>query len=152
MLLKFTVAKSGQVSRRTWNETMKAVYATGAEHWFDRFSARHFTVQGARLYGYAPRSKKYTARKRREKHHSNPLVWSGASRVLATIKNIRSTRTGGKAVIAAHGLNRPHRYGKFRMREEMTRLTENETRSIVAMMRKRLEVLLKEAGTKKTKE
>jgi len=152
MLLKFTVAKSGQVSKRTWNETMKAVYATGAEHWFDRFSQRHYTVQGAKLYGYVPRSKKYMERKKREKHHQDPLVWSGASRVLGTIKKIVSTRTGGKAVIAARGLNRPHKYRKFKMSEEVVRLTENETRSIVATMHKRLTVLLKEAGAKKTKE
>lgn len=152
MLLKFTVAKSGQVSKRTWNETMKAVYHTGAEHWFERFSQRHFTAQGARLYGYAPRSKKYMERKKREKHHNHPLVWSGASRVLATIKKIRSTRTGGKAVIAARGLNRPHKYRKFKMSEEAVRLTENETRSIVATMRKRLTALLKEAGKRKNPE
>src|SRR3990172_5870842 len=76
-VLKFTVERSGRVSRKTWNEAMKAVYHSGAEHWHDRFSARHFTAQRARLYGYAPRSKKYLARKQREKGHGDPLVWSG---------------------------------------------------------------------------
>ena len=151
-MLKFTVERSGRVSRKTWNEAMKAVYHSGAEHWHDRFSARHFTAQGARLYGYAPRSKKYLARKRREKGHGDPLVWSGASRTLASIKKVRSTRSGGRAIINAPTLNRPHKHRRFAMRSEMVRLTENETRSIVAAMRKKLDALLKEAAGNKTKE
>lgn len=153
MLLKITVTRSGEVSKKTWNESVKATYYAGAEHWHDKFSARHFTAQGARLYGYTARSWKYVAAKRSQKGHSDPLVWSGASRALATIKKIRATRTWGKAVINAPTLNRMPRKGRrFKMAEEMTRLTENETRSIMAVMRKRLEATLKDAAKKRNKE
>lgn len=152
-MLKFTVTRSGEVSKKTWNEAMKATYYAGAEHWHDRFLARHFTVQGARLYGYARRSRKYAAAKRSQKGHSDPLVWSGDSRDQAKDKKIRSTRTGGKAVVNAPTLNRAPRKGRrFKMSEEVTRRTENETRSIIAVMRKRLEAALKDAAKRKNKE
>lgn len=57
--------------------------------WRDRFRPRHFTEEGARLYGFAKRfgedmprnskdfRKSYVGHKLRAKHHAKPLIWSG---------------------------------------------------------------------------
>jgi hypothetical protein len=96
-------------------------------------------------------AKKYMAAKRRQKGHSDPLVWSGESRGRALAKRIRSTRTWGKATIDAPTLNRMPRKGRrFKMSEEVTRVTDKEFRSMLNHMEKKLTKELQDAGKRKT--
>jgi hypothetical protein len=134
-MIFFSIKYTGEVGKRTWNALLKEAYLAGVGHWHDKFAMRHFTLQGARLYHYEPRSKKYLSRKQKLFGHRLPLVWSGASRTLAAIRDVRSTFRGGKAVIHARGLNRKPRGKKDSMREEMTRVTGNEREGMVGVIR-----------------
>lgn len=149
MIVVEGLKRSGEVTQRVWNKAVKATYHEGAEFWFDRYSQRHFTPEGARMYGYAKRSRKYMDAKQSQKHHQDPLVWSGASRKLATIKQIRSTRNWGKASIAARGLNRRAKGMTYSMAREMVIVSANERRAMFAQMNRKLTSALKEAGRKK---
>lgn len=48
--------------------------------WHKRILPDHFTVEGARRYGYKKRTKNYQKKKARTHHHQKPLVWSGELR------------------------------------------------------------------------
>lgn len=67
--------------------------------WQRVFAPGHFEPSARGKYGYRRRTAKYEARKKREKGHNVPLVWSGDSR--RTVKTrfatptVRKNRKGG---------------------------------------------------------
>ena len=154
-MIKISITKEWHKAfmyKSAWNKAVQEACAAGVEFWQDRFSARHFSAAGAHDYGYDPRSKQYTRAKLKAKGHMIPLVWSGASRELAKIKDIRTGRLSARAVINAPTLNlRPtFRKGprkgqlakKTSMREEMTRVTAKEMDLMVSAADRALERLI----------
>ena len=151
------------LAKRALNKLYKKSFAIAAGVWHTRFHRKHFTHAGAREYRYDPRqgermtrgSKRhrasYTARKERLFGHTLPLVWSGASRKLASIKDVRATSKRGRVVIHARGLNRPRRGGKKSMREEMTTLAVREERTMLDRFARARMVRLSRVRGKRTR-
>lgn len=48
--------------------------------WWHEILPKHFTPKGEHEYEYAKRTVKYAKRKTRQKHHRDPLVWTGKLR------------------------------------------------------------------------
>jgi len=74
-----------------------------------------------------------------------PLVWSGASRTLAQIRDVRGDSKGARAAIHARGLKRKPKNKKTSMREEMLRVTEDEIRTLNAVANKTFDIELRKA-------
>lgn len=132
-----------KVAKRMLNKVYKAAFLSAGLFWHRRYHKKHFTKRGAREYGYSPRQgeglarnsklyrRSYTGRKEAIFGHTLPLVWSGASRTLAAIRDARATAKGVKVPIHAPMLNRRKRgSGKKTMREEMTTISAGEERRI----------------------
>lgn len=143
-MIKISIKKEWKkffLRKSEWNVIVKNALAAGVDFWHDKYAKKHFTAAGAAQYGYDPRSKGYARRKRLEKHHALPLVWSGASRELAKIRNIHATSKSAKAIINAPTLNfmpkirKGPRKGasakRTPMREEMTRVTDYELKNMM---------------------
>lgn len=89
--------KAELVTARGHNEIMRECNRGLLERHRDRNLPRHFEGGATSRYGYAKRSAKYTARKRKKYGHSIPMVFSG--RLRAEIRQnvkITATRNGGR--------------------------------------------------------
>jgi hypothetical protein len=99
--------------------------AAAVEHWNEKFRPLHFTVSGGRRYGFKPRkgdnepprltvradtansrgrtiaNPHYSWRKRREKRHNKPLVWSGRSELLSKVMRVSATSRRGVGAFVA---------------------------------------------------
>lgn len=114
MAIKLTkrggAAKMSAAVKSAATEAAEAVVS----HWHERIMPDHFTVAGGKKYGYAPRrgdnepprilvtrkaksgqvyqthrnNPHYSWRKRREKRHNKPLVWSGKSEQAAKMQGV----------------------------------------------------------------
>jgi hypothetical protein len=138
-MITISIKYTGEVSKRKWDEILKETWYAWAEAWDTRFKMRHFTPEGAKLYNYDPRGAAYMKRKMRVHGHNLPLVWSGASRLLAKRPNIKATSKWGRARINAPGLNLRRAGKQTPMYVEMTRVTVNERRALLAVANKQLE-------------
>lgn len=142
-MILITVIEQGAtpgVLKKHWNTLVKACWEALGSHWHARMREKHFTHAGATEYGYDKRQgergsqsglgfrSSYTGRKLRRFGHTLPLVWSGASRTLSQIRNVRTTRDGVKVVMNTPTLNfRKGKLGKGKtMREEMTTVSARE--------------------------
>lgn len=115
------------------------------EHWHRTMMPEHFTVSGGKRYGYKPRrgdleppyivkrvyvnqhdkvgrvrrvsNPAYSWRKRREKGHNRPLVWSGASERAAKSDVRFSTRHVRKndTIVAVAAMNLPKYFYAYRI-------------------------------------
>lgn len=132
-----TGAFPAAVKRHHARVMKQALMETAANH-HQRFMPKHFTLAGAREYGYTPRSgeqvglsrkqffRSYTGQKQREKGHRRPLVWSGASETLAKIRDVRGTSRRVRLVQHARGLNRKHPRSKIDMAAEIRAVSSVE--------------------------
>lgn len=85
------------VTARAHGQMMRLVNQSVLQRWRDRYLPLHFQGGATSRYGYAPRSAKYTARKRRRVGHSIPLVLTGRLRdeIKKNVK-ITATQHGGR--------------------------------------------------------
>jgi hypothetical protein len=115
---------------RERNNVNREVMRDLGNYWHDNFRAKHFTREGAFEYGYALRSRGYMIRKAKVKGHQDPLVWSGLSRELSRIKDIRPTATSAlskvRVILHTPALNFIPKGGNINLRDEMTRVSERE--------------------------
>lgn len=140
-MIKFiTIKQTGatpQISAREQGRITKEVLARTAAH-HHRFMEKHFTIAGAREYGYKPRKgeglsgkefwKSYTGKKKKQKGHQRPLTWSGASETLAKIRDVQSSRDRARLVQHARALNFQNPNSDIDMRDEITAISESEAR------------------------
>lgn len=124
-------------------------------HWHREFRPKHFTHAGATEYGYTPRAgergssskvkfaRSYTGRKLKKFGHTNPLVYSGLSRDLTRIPNIRSTATRGNATcrvrMNAPRLNMRNPTTKINLREELSRISSGESKQLADVARRTIQ-------------
>lgn len=122
-------------------------------HWHQHFRPKHFTHRGATEYGYQPRQgergssggfkNSYTQRKLKKWNHSRPLVWSGRSEALASIRDIRPTAKKGQAtarvVIHARALNFRRSEKAPNMRREMTTISPAEAAELTQLANRKLQ-------------
>ena len=105
------------IIKKLWNKLARECWIAMGEHWHREMRAKHFTHRGASEYGYDKRQgegrspgdkgflRTYTGRKLRRFGHTYPLVWSGASRTLSAIRDVRATRDGSRVVMNTPTLN-----------------------------------------------
>lgn len=74
---------SPEAKGKALRSALKAANIATVEYWHKRFMPGHFKASASRKYGYQERTFKYTKRKRRQKGHNLPLVWTGISRFRA---------------------------------------------------------------------
>jgi len=119
-----------RLALRKLKEINKVVGEEVGSYWHDHFRAKHFTQAGAREYGYEKRNVRYMIKKARKWGHRDPLVWSGLSRMLSKIKDIKTTSTSARArvrvVLHTPTLNFIPSGGHINMRDEMTRVSRPE--------------------------
>ena len=126
-----------QILKRVWEEI--------GNHWHRQMRPKHFTHAGAREYGYTPRKgekdaasskgfrRSYSGRKLRKFGHTLPLVYTGESRDITARRDVRPTRHGVRIVMAANKLNYKNPYTAIDKRDEMTRVSPEDTRTLAAM-------------------
>lgn len=133
--------------RKEIDKVLRAAWFATGSLWHSEMSARHFTREGARAYGYSPRSgesgnpsdkgfrRSYTGRKLRTRGHTLPLVWTGLSRSLARIRDVRATPKGCRVILPV-GFNRRNPHSKVNMRDEVTKVLPDEERRLAAFFEK----------------
>lgn len=134
------------VTKRAMNKILRTAFRVAGQYWHREFRPRHFTHAGARLYGYSPRAgapgredpygwnRSYQGRKAKKYHHTLPLVYSGESRDLTEIQDIRATSKGVRVVLHSRGFNRRAKNSPVRMADEMTRVAISERRILIRVM------------------
>lgn len=128
-------------TRRVIAKAQRTAFRIIATWWHRKFRPKHFTIRGAREYSYQPRGGSrglrepepgsYTARKKIAFGHTRPLEWSGESKALTRIRNIRFSSTRARVVMRAPTLNFKSGRRRETMRDELTRISRREKRSLI---------------------
>jgi len=126
-----------------------------AAYWHEHMRAKHFTVAGAREYGYLPRrgergnmprigfKRSYTGRKLKAMGHTRPLVYTGESEEMTRIRDIRVHGKTATVVLHAPKLNWRNRYSQIHMWEEMTTVSEPELQELSRLFGRVMEMRLR---------
>ena len=145
--------------KRELNAIKKIAFEQLGIWWHTTMRPKHFTHQGAKEYGYSPRKgergskgggrfrSSYTGRKLRKFGHTLPLVYTGESRALTRIRNVRATSTGVRVIMRAPTLNRQNRNSQVNMREELTRVSIREHNELDRLMGRIMERRLQAVRT-----
>ncbi|MFQ5414658.1 MAG: hypothetical protein ACE5E6_09395 [Phycisphaerae bacterium] len=147
-VLKFRILEKGAtpgIMKRELNKlTQKGLEAIGL-WWHRAMRPKHFTHAGAREYGYLPRvgergnpgekgfRRSYTGQKLRKFGHTNPLEFTGESKTLARIRDVRANSKRVRIVIHANKFNFRNPHSKINMREEMTTVSTREQKQLVRL-------------------
>jgi len=154
-MIVIRVTKTGatpDIAKRAFNNIKKRAYKSVGLFWHaSGMKSEHFTDRGRRKHKYTPRKgerlarssqafkKSYSGRKLKKYGHLLPLVYSGVSRALALSgRRVTATSKGMRAIVSAPGLNRKHPNSKVDMRDEVTRVTPEEERTLVKLMDDRI--------------
>lgn len=152
MVFKITLEPPGPppgLTKSDYNAACAVAYADMGQRWHSAFLPRHFTHEGARRYRYTTRqgqgplggrryAQSYTGRKQRYYGHTLPLVYTGTSRRRAMIQKIRANSRGVRVIIDAPALNFMPRGGRISMRDEVTRIADDEWRDLETVFERRL--------------
>lgn len=112
--------------KRQFNNIKKSAYGVCARLWFTRFRPLHFQETAYSRYRYKARARDYVKRKRKERGHNRPLVWSGQSERVTRVARITSSNKYGRVSMAPHNLRWKHPSSHIRMTEELRRINQNE--------------------------
>lgn len=132
------LAREAGVPRSIFRQERREALRTMAETWNARYRDLHFAGDARRRYGYLPRKgedlphgskafrRSYTGQKLRRFGHVLPLVFSGQSRTLARLARVTATSDRARVILPVPGLNRRNPISQIDMRDEATRITEEE--------------------------
>ena len=133
--IKYTGLVPKGMKKRVFNDILREAYTETGRYWHERYLPDHFTVQGARKYGYKKRKgegesgksfwKSYSGQKKKYKGHMRPLVFSGEGETQSRLFRPRATKKG-VAVILPRKFNYRHPNSEVNMREEITATTPDE--------------------------
>jgi len=164
MPIKFTVREKGPTPRhivRAERGIRKRTWATLAEDWFRDFRPKHFTVRGAREYGYKKRKgeglsgkafrRSYTGQKLKRKGHTYPLVWSGVSQRRSQMGRITATSKRARVSMSIPAFNFRHPASDINMREEMETISRREEIELEATANQRVQAELDQINAKSQK-
>ncbi len=134
-----TIVSATAALRRNAKRLLKNALLKGMQFYRRSIHPQHFTVAGARKYGYRRRTRKYREAKKRVKGHSRPLVWSGESERRSSRSRITGTASRVRMFINAPNLNFSPKGGEKRidMLDEVTRVTNADARAVFGVVRKR---------------
>jgi len=124
---------SRRVAKRKLNNTIKAAMMAIGKRQRDQNFPKHFRVSGIAMYHMGERSRSYTKRKLREKHHRKPLVWTGRTRAIARRANVRAAISKGqypwvKVPIKSRALTSRLARSRVHLAEDMIAMTSGELR------------------------
>lgn len=144
-MLKITVMRpAAKKLLKHFRTVCRMAYVRALKDWRAGTLPAHFKLGAAKRYGYFPRTKKYQARKRRNKHGAPALVYSGDSR-RAMIASRRapetpSRRTAKQRVVLKipaeryffYKFKRPKTGGQWpwRMADEVARIRPDEVKKL----------------------
>jgi hypothetical protein len=124
---------------------------------------KHFTHEGAQEYGYTPRSgeaggtsskdffRSYTGRKQRKFGHTLPLVYTGELREMSKTANIQPTASGVHVALSrANKANWHNPNSQIDMRDELTRVSDEEAKLLAEVHAETTERLLAKICTIQT--
>lgn len=148
---------------KEWRAIAKTAWRETGIVFHQSFLPKRFTHEGARLLGYTRRKgellkgtkrywRTYTGRKEKKFGHTLPLVYSGESRQLARIRDVRATSNGAKVVLNARKLNFKHPKSTIRMNEEIRRVAPVEAEKLSVFHDIHLDGALKAITATKTKD
>lgn len=146
-------------TQREWNDVRRGAWEAVAKHWSERFRPKHFTVAGAKEYGYLPRSgeasgigskaywRSYTGRKKRKLGHTRPLVYSGELEALSRQYRadivVSTNRSRCRVVLtAANKANWRNPHSQINMRDELTRVSPAEAAELIRVFDRHVEAVL----------
>lgn len=154
-MLKFSVTYKGAtpgVARKHLRTILRQAFEAMGVEWHQTMRPKHFTKAGAREYAYTPRkgdtgsgtrfTNSYTQRKIRKFGHANPLVYTGESRRMSELRDIRATSKGVRVVMRTPRLNYKNKHSEVNAREELTRVTPREIQRLQAVFDERMQTLL----------
>lgn len=166
MIGQFIITHTGMplqakgIARKLMNDILRGAWFLIGVHWHKKMRPKHFTHRGAREYGYKPRGGQpgsgrkftgsYTSRKLRLKGHTRPLEFTGQSRKLTEIRDVRATPKGVRIVMAANTFNRRRSVNSPHMREEMTTVSAAEQREIEKLLGRLIERGISQDRTRTT--
>ena len=137
------------IARKRMNDILRGAWFRVGAHWHKKMRPKHFTHRGAREYGYKPRGGEagsgrkftcsYTSRKLRLKGHTRPLEFTGESRKLTEIRDVRATPKGVRIVMGANRFNFRASINAPHMRDEMTTVSASEQRVIEKLLKRLVE-------------
>lgn len=151
--LKYTGPIPGMnMTKREWREKIvKPAFRRGGIHWHRRIRPQKFTARGGRKYGYGDRKgmgsnpdpygfkASYSGRKLEAFGHTLPLVFTGHSMQLTEIRDVRLLGDASvKVVLHSPGFNRKNPHSKINMRDELTRISIDDQRSLVKLIDDRM--------------
>lgn len=156
--MQITIKHKGAVPgtarfKQELNRIKKIAWTQLGVFWHKELRGKHFTQAGAREYGYGRRSRKYTARKEKAKGHTDPLVYSGLSRQLSRLRDVRAL-TKGRGVrvhVRVPALNFRSPKSDIRMADEMTTISERESVQLVRLFNRWIERRLSRSNITHTK-
>lgn len=126
-------------NKRMARKGLKTAWHSIAALWQRRMRPDHFEPAAARRYGYRRRVSKYNRAKMRKFGHTTPLVWSGTSKALAAVRDVRSTPTRGKVIVHARALNFRPKGWPHSLGEELKSTTVRERRRLSRLFKRRFE-------------
>jgi len=146
--VKYTGAIPGvTMSQREWNEIQRGVWQGVGRYWHVHFRPKHFTRAGAQEYGYQPRTAGYQRRKAKQKHHQDPLVFTGESRRRTRSARIvpfaTSRRVGVRVRMSAPNLNYRRNAHAPDLAAEMTAISQAEGAELARLHRRGTEAGLR---------
>lgn len=115
--IRYTGIAIPGVLKRELPRAQKAAFFHIGVLWHKLFRPKHFTQKGGREYGYAkragerfPRGSKqfrssYTGQKLRRFGHTRPNEFTGVTRALSKIRNVKATSKGVKIRLRTPALN-----------------------------------------------
>jgi len=126
------------------NRIQKASFYKIGTHWHRQYLPEHFKNSAMSRYApvYKPRKgqkgneepqgfkRSYTGRKLKRFGHTLPLVFTGESRRLAKIRDVRATSRGNRVVIHARKFNFRHPKSRIKMYEEATAFAPVEVKDL----------------------
>lgn len=124
-------------NKRMGRQAMTIAWLATAGHWHRNMLLGHFENAAYQRYGARRRTVKYNRAKLANPKvgHTRPLVFSGLTRRLAMVRDIRSTSNWGKAILHTNVLNFRPKGWPHTMREELDRTTIRERRKLAKVFK-----------------
>ena len=113
----------------------KAALAAAGLHWHAKIHPEHYTIAAEKRYGYQPRDIDYTRKKAKRYGHRRPLVYTGATEIMTTLR-ARTTGTSRRVSVRMRGPRYLYQYRKdYRQPDKAAELTTTDDRDIAILER-----------------
>lgn len=138
------------LSKRALREAMKRSFAAAGEYWMEHYRPKHFSSQQTR-YRYKPRKQRYLDRKQRDAKRPGTKIEDGGTRLLVysgltrrsmlTYHPVRAypTRLSIRMPGPRYVGMRPYKSGRPNLGEEITQVTPDEKRQLMAVFERALQ-------------